>query len=131
MKPGLKVGDSYALTLEITEAMRGELLGQLVHPLYGTAAMVAHMEWAARQHVLPYLEPDEEYVGYRVDIRHRHPAPVGARVTVRATVTDLSSDRVTCHAEATCGEVLLGEATVIQARVNPSLLYQKAAYLST
>ena len=63
MRDGLKVGEQVELTITVDERMRASLLGQPVHPLYGTAAMIEHMEWAARQHILPYLAPGEEGVG--------------------------------------------------------------------
>ncbi|MGE0199903.1 MAG: thioesterase family protein [Candidatus Melainabacteria bacterium] len=97
MKPGLHTGDVKTLEVVVTEAMAPGANGWLiagepchtVHPLYSTAAMLTHMEWTARQHLLPYLEAGEESAGTAIDLRHTAPTPVGATVRIQSTLTHL------------------------------------------
>jgi len=117
MRSGLSVGDKAEISIKVDDSMRASLLGKPVHPLYGTSAMIEHMEWAARQHILPYLEPGEEGVGYHVNVKHLAPAPIGAEVQIRSTVTELAPKRVTSHVEAWWNGTLIGEGHLVQALV--------------
>jgi fluoroacetyl-CoA thioesterase len=123
MRAGLAVGQQIEISITVDERMRASLLGQPVHPLYGTAAMIEHMEWAARQHILPYLEPGEEGVGYHVDVKHIAPAPIGATITIRSTVSQVQPRRVTSQVEAWWGHTQIGQGTLVQALVIAETLY--------
>lgn len=125
MKPGLQAGAAYEFSVQVTEAMTARLEGREIHPFYGTTSMIAHMEWAARQHILPYLEPGEEGVGYHVEVRHLRPTPVGGTVTIRSTVSDVSADRVTSRVEAWSDSGPVGEGTLTQAIVPLEVLYDR------
>ncbi len=123
MRDGLKVGEQVELSITVDERMRASLLGQPVHPLYGTAAMIEHMEWAARQHILPYLEPGEEGVGHHVAVKHLAPAPIGAVIRIQSTVSEIQPRRVTSQVKAWWESTLIGEGTLIQALVLTEKLY--------
>src|SRR6516225_11484224 len=53
-------------------------------PIFSTPAMIAVMEWAASKAMLPYCEEGEISVGTAINIEHRAPTAVGARVTSEA-----------------------------------------------
>jgi fluoroacetyl-CoA thioesterase len=122
VKPGLEIGSVKTITVETTQAMRaGFDLGDDfldVHPLYGTAPMVSHMEWAARQHLLPVLEDHEEGVGLEVQLTHLKPVQLGKTVRVEAKLTDYTEKRLGCDVTVYCDERLVGQGRVIQAVVN-------------
>ena len=88
----ITIGHTYEFTAVVTEAMKASLHGVPVHDLYGTTAMIAHMEWAARQHILDSLEPGEEGVGYAIHVTHLNPTPIGATVRVRSEVTGVVTE---------------------------------------
>ena len=117
MKTGLAVGHTYEYSLQVTEAMKARFGEVEVHDLYSTASMITHMEWAARQHILPYLEPGEEGVGYHIDVKHLNPTPIGAMVRVKSTVTQIEPKRVISFVEAWNDETKIGEGTITQALV--------------
>ncbi len=123
MKPGLQVGHHFEFSIQITDAMRPQFGAQVIHPLYATASMLNHMEWAARQHVLPYLEPDEESVGYHIDLKHLAATPVGSTVRVCSTVTRVKARKVISRVEAWCGARKIGEGLLTQALVRKHQLY--------
>lgn len=124
MKPGLVLGHTHETTIVVTAQMQAQFPDGPVHALYSTAAMIQHMEWAARQHILPYLEPGEEGVGYHVDVKHLAPAPLGSTVRIRSTVTNIQPRRITSHVEAWLNQTLLGAGHLTQAVVPLSILHQ-------
>ncbi len=91
--------------------------GGVVHRVYGTAAMVRDMEYAARLVLLDLLEADEEGVGAEVWCRHLAPVPVGATVELAATAVEQAPRRLVCEVKARSGGVLVGEGRVVQAVV--------------
>lgn len=125
MKPGLQIGERFEFSIQVREEMQPQFEGQVIHPLYSTAAMINHMEWAARQHILPYLEPDEEGAGYQIDLKHLAATPLGAIVKIRSTVTQVSALKVTSQVEAWHGETQIGSGTLVQAVVPKAKLYQQ------
>src|SRR6478672_9369587 len=77
MKPGMKPGRTAMVEVVVDATMFAAFEGRVVHPVYGTAAMIAHMELAGRRIILPYLEPHEEGVGYEIAVRHLAPTVAG------------------------------------------------------
>lgn len=65
-----------------------------------TPSLVWFLEHAARDAVLPWLEPGESTVGLEVDIRHVAPTPLGHRVTCTARVIGVEGRRITFQVEA-------------------------------
>jgi predicted thioesterase len=126
MRAGLSVGHRFEFSIQVTEAMRPQFGEQIIHPLYATASMLNHMEWAARQHVLPYLEPDEESVGYHIDLKHLAATPVGATVRIASTVTQVKARKVVSRVEAWHGHRKIGDGFLTQALVRKDQLYTAA-----
>lgn len=115
MREGLQPGAEAQVSIVVTPEMVAEFeeLG-LVHPVYSTWAMVRHMELASRKIILPYLEPDEEAVGYAVSVTHLAPTPVGMRVTVTARLEQIEGNRIVCAVEARNELTRIGEGTHVQ-----------------
>lgn len=118
MKPGLRPGATAELEVTVEDSMvaRFDTLG-LVHPVYATWAMVRHMEEASRRLILPYLEPDEDAVGWSVEVVHLAPTPLGMRVVVRAILDRLEERRVYTRVEAFNERTKVGEGRHVQALV--------------
>ncbi len=123
MKPGLAVGQTYEFSVAVRPEMQAQFGDTVIHPLYSTAAMIQHMEWAARQHLLPYLEPGEEGAGYHVDVKHLAATPIGASVTIRATVAEIQPGKVICRVEAWNEHAKIGDGLFTQAIVPLDKLY--------
>lgn len=118
MKPGLQPGATAELEVTVEDSMvaRFDSLG-LVHPVYATWAMVRHMEEASRKLILPYLGPDEDAVGWLVEVVHLAPTPLGMRVVVRAILDRLEEHRVYTRVEAFNERTKVGEGRHVQALV--------------
>ena len=84
-------------------------LGEDVKPSLATPRMILWMEYAARDAVLPHLEPGQDTVGVRVDVRHLAATPLGAEVTYRATVSKVEDRRITFDVEARDGAEIIGK----------------------
>jgi fluoroacetyl-CoA thioesterase len=84
-------------------------LGEDVKPSLSTPRMILWMEYAARDAVLPRLEPGQDTVGVRVDVRHLAATPLGAEVTYRATVSKVEESRITFDVEARDGAEIIGQ----------------------
>ena len=95
-RPG--VGDRAVHEVTVTDQMTARLFDREVHPVYGTAWMVRHVEEAGRLLVEPLLGPDEEATGYEIHLVHERPAAVGDHLTITARVSQV--DERTCRIEA-------------------------------
>lgn len=65
-----------------------------------TPWLIWFLEHAAREAVLPWLEPDESTVGLEIDLRHLAPTPLGHTVTCSARVIHIEGARFTFQLEA-------------------------------
>ncbi len=131
MREGLTPGARAEVTLVVTPQMTAEFedLGP-VHPVYSTWSMVRHMELACRKIILPYLEPDEEAVGYSISVTHLAPTPVGMRVTVSARLAQIDGSRIVCTVEAANELTRIGEGTQIQVVLPRQRLAARIAQMS-
>jgi fluoroacetyl-CoA thioesterase len=114
MKPGMEVGQQATITAIVTPEMFAQFEGKLVHPAYSTVSMVYHMEWAARQIILPYLEDHEEGIGGGIAAKHMAPTPEGAELTVTATLREVKGKAVICDVIVYNGKAVAGEGEVTQ-----------------
>jgi fluoroacetyl-CoA thioesterase len=125
MKKGLEIGTTARVTDVVTPTMQPAFAGAVVHPVYGTVAMVYHMEWAARQVILPFLSDDEEGIGTGVKVRHLHPAPIGTEIEAKAICTSIHDNVITCDVEVWAMNHLIGEGSVEQRIVLRKSLHER------
>ncbi|EIT85808.1 hypothetical protein A374_08234 [Fictibacillus macauensis ZFHKF-1] len=125
MKPGIKIGDEAVITATVTPEMFAQFEGSLVHPAYSTVSMVYHMEWAARQIILPFLEEGEEGIGGGVSAKHLAPTPEGMNLTITATVTELTGKTVVCKVKVANEKMVVGEGDVTQYILSKEKITQK------
>jgi predicted thioesterase len=100
MKPDFTPGLTAEVRFTVTESMLAGFEGEVIHPVLGTVWLVYHLELAGRRIILPYLEAHEEGIGHAISLVHRAPAPLGSTVTVIATLTSYSGNRVVTALEA-------------------------------
>ncbi|TCP29241.1 putative thioesterase [Scopulibacillus darangshiensis] len=125
MKPGMKIGQKATITDTVTQKMVAQFEGTVVHPAYSTVSMVYHMEWAARQIILPFLEEHEEGIGGAVNAKHIAPTPVGEDITVTATLTELKGRAVITEVEVHNSKGLAGKGEVTQFILNKDEITHK------
>lgn len=105
LRPGLKN--------KIIRIVRGEhtakFLGSGGVNVLATPMMITWMEECARLLADKHLGEGKTTVGTRVDIQHKAPAPVGARVTVEAELVSVEGRRLVFKVRAYSGSVVIGE----------------------
>lgn len=125
MRP-IPAGYTATFTLTVTPEMTVDFeeLGQ-VHPVYATYWMAKHMELVGRKVLLPFLEPQEEGIGYAVNVRHLAPALPGMHLTVRGEHLRTAGNRlyVRCEVHNAWGE-LVGDGETTQV-ILPSQVIQE------
>jgi len=127
MKPGMEVGQTATITAQVTEDMFAQFEGNVVHEAYSTVSMVYHMEWAARQIILPYIEDHEEGIGAAVSVKHVAPTAVGTNVYVTAKLTELKNNVIITEVEAKNDKGVIGAGKVTQAILPKEEIHQKLA----
>jgi fluoroacetyl-CoA thioesterase len=110
----MEIGQTAKVETTVTSDMFAQFEGKVVHPAYSTVSMVYHMEWAARQIILPYLEDHEEGIGGAVYVKHIAPSPEGSKVSVTATLTELIDNVVVTKVEAFNEKGIIGKGEVKQ-----------------
>ena len=87
------------------------------------------MELAARQIIIPFLEPDEEAVGTSVCVKHIAPTPVGMRVSIQAEIKEIKNKEVICYINAFNDIGKIGEGTQTQTVLSKNKLHNKISKL--
>ncbi|MCH7699995.1 MAG: thioesterase family protein [Chloroflexi bacterium] len=93
MKPELKPGVSDEQTITTTAEMGIVHLGPDAPSMYSTPAMVSLIEGTCVRLLSRYVEAGEQSVGYRIDIRHLAPTPVGKQVTAKVALREVNGRR--------------------------------------
>jgi len=95
--------------LLVTPETAIDFLGDERARVLSTPHMIAWMEWAARDAILPFLDEKEDSLGTWVDVRHLAATPVGMSVEFTAEVTEVNGRRVMFRVEARDEKELIGE----------------------
>lgn len=90
-------GTSEETLIEVTKEMG---VPHLPIPMYSTPAMIGHFEGLCLRMLIPFQEPGETSVGYRVDVKHLAPTPVGQTVKIAAKLREQSDRKVVFDVEA-------------------------------
>ena len=96
MKP-IPDGTADEMTIETTAEMG---VKHLPVPMYSTPSMVGHFEGLCLKMMIPYLGPGESSVGYKVNIKHNAPTPIGMKVTIKAKAIESTERKAVFEVEA-------------------------------
>src|SRR5580765_6484872 len=80
--------------------------------IYSTPNMIGLMEWAAANAMLPYLDEGEISVGTAINIEHRAPTTIGARVKADAVLESSDGRFLVFRVIAHNGKAEIGRGTV-------------------
>ena len=95
----------------VTEQDAISFLGEDVKPSLASPRMIGHMEFTARDAVLPHLEPGQDTVGTHVNVSHLAATPLGDEVTYRATLIVVEGRKLTFEVEARDSRQVVGQGT--------------------
>ncbi len=76
--------------------------------VYATPAMVAFMEYTAKELIKPALEEHETTVGTKIDVRHLKPTNISKEVRAVATITKVEERKITLKVEVFEEDMLIG-----------------------
>lgn len=117
------------MRVRVTEEMTARFFDCRIHPLYATFALIEHAEYAARQVILPFLEPDEDAVGSAVEIEHLDATPVGWIVEITARLESVEGRSITCRIEARNRNGIIARGSQRQRVVSREKLLRRIAEL--
>lgn len=117
------------MRLRVTPEMTARFFDCTIHPVYATFAIVEHGEYAARQAIIGFLEPEEDAVGAHVELEHLAPAPVGAVVEITARVTEVEGRSIVCAITARWNGEMIAHGTNRQRVVSKRKLEERIASL--
>ncbi len=84
----------------VTPEKTATAVGSGLVPVFATPYMVAMMENAASDSLIPHLEPGESSVGTHLDIAHSAASPVGIKVWAESVVTCVEGRKITFQVRA-------------------------------
>ncbi|MGC2694800.1 MAG: thioesterase family protein [Candidatus Angelobacter sp.] len=96
-------------------------------PIYSTPNMIGLMEWAAANALLPHCDEGEISVGTAINIEHRAPTTIGARVKAEAVLESNAGRFYVFRVTAHNGAAEIGRGTVTRAFVNPAKVAERHA----
>lgn len=111
MADQLQVGMTFEKSLTVTEPLTAAQLHRRGIYVMSTPEMVRLVEHCALEGVQPFLQPDQNSVGTRVELRHLGGTPMGMRITARTTLVEIDRRRLVFHAEVHDELEKVGEGT--------------------
>lgn len=99
MADQLRVGLTFEKSITVDESHAARHLAGKGIRVFSTPEMVRLMEECALEGTLPYLQPDQNTVGIRVEMRHLAATPVGMKATARCTLVEIDRRRLVFRAE--------------------------------
>lgn len=130
MKPGLAIGQTHTIEIEVTPHMVACFEDKLVHNLYSTSALTHHIELVARRLLVPFLEEDEECIGCNFEIAHLAMTLPGMRVVIEATIAEIRENKVVTNIEASNIRGKLARGSITQAVVDSGWLQNRMKEIS-
>lgn len=124
MEFNLETGITYTAKQKVEFKDTAAQYGSGLVEVFATPAMIALMENAALNTVLPYLGEDYNTVGFEVNIRHIKPTPVGMHVECTATLIEIDGKKLVFKLEAKDEEGKIGEGTHIRYIINSKKFMQ-------
>ena len=94
MADQLQVGMTFEKTITVTEALTAQHLAGQGIGVFSTPELVRFVEICALAGVRPFLQPGQDTVGTKVDIKHLAATPIGMRVTARCTLVEIDRRRM-------------------------------------
>lgn len=111
MSEQLRAGMVFEKTMIVSEAVAARHLAGKGVSVLSTPELVRFVEECALEGVLPSLQPNQNTVGTRVDVRHMAATPMGMKVTARCTLVEIDRRRLAFTIEVHDELEKVGEGT--------------------
>lgn len=93
MKAEFAPGAEEAVTITTTPEMGITHLGPDVPSMYSTPSMVGLIEGTCVRLMSRYVDPGEQSVGFRIDVKHLAPTEIGKQVTSTVRLREVNGRR--------------------------------------
>ena len=93
MKAEFVPGIEDEMTIATTPDMGITHLGPNVPSMYSTPSMIGLIEGTCVRLIGRYVDPGEQSVGYRVDVKHLAPTVIGKSVTAKVRLREVNGRR--------------------------------------
>ena len=123
LEPGLKGCAETVVVHENTAAA----VGSGAQEVFATPSMIALMEKAALETVLPYLAEGESTVGTEIHVTHGAAIPVGFPVVAEAELVAVDRRKLSFRVCARSGDEVIGQGTHTRFIINAEKFMQKVA----
>lgn len=119
MKDGITPGLLHKQNYVTTPEMRARQLGFNVPLVLSTPSMIGLMERTCVELLTPFMDENEQTVGFHVDVKHLAPTRIGQSVTITATLLEIKDKRFRFAVEAMNDQgVKVGEGIHRRALIN-------------
>jgi fluoroacetyl-CoA thioesterase len=116
----IPLGATATKEIVVTREMTVAHFHEEMPEVFGTPIMIYHMEVTSSEAIQEYLPEGWVSVGTLVNVLHLAATPVGDKVTLRATVTEVGDHTITFAVEAHDSAEKIGEGTHVRAAVELS-----------
>ena len=117
MKDSLRPGITGEKRIVVEPRYAISFMGPDVPGVLASPWMLLFMEHAARDSVLPHLDPGEDTVGIGFQFEHIAAAPIGSAVTATAELTTVDGRQLHFRIEARDDHEVIGRGTHVRAAV--------------
>ena len=117
MKDSLRPGITGEKRIVVESRYAISFMGPDVPGVLASPWMLLFMEHAARDSVLPHLEPGEDTVGVGFQFEHMAAAPIGANVTATSELTVVEGRQLHFRIEARDEHEVIGRGSHVRAVV--------------
>lgn len=100
MKRHPRIGETGELSFVVTEQHVIDFADEQMPAVLCTPWLIWFLEHAAREAILPLLEPGESTVGVHVDVEHLAPTPAGHEVVCTARVINTDEQVISFQFDA-------------------------------
>lgn len=111
MKEIVCVGQVYTAHRQVTEKDTALYLGSGDLEVFGTPALIAFMEYAAKELLKPSLSDEETSVGIEIQVKHLKANKRGDALRAEAKIMAVDGKRISFHVEVFQGDTLVGAGT--------------------
>ena len=121
----IEIGLKGRIETVVCDSNTAAAVGSGMVPVFATPFMIALMEGAAANTVLPCLAEDEGTVGTHLNVSHTAATPIGMKVWAEATVTEVNGKILTFDVAAYDEAGEIGRGTHQRAIIKPEKFLAK------
>ncbi len=121
----LQTGIKGFAEVQVVPANTAAAVGSGALEVFATPSMIALIEKAALESVLPFLSEGESTVGTEIHVTHDAATPLGYTVTAESELIEIDRRRLVFKVQARVGDEIIGKGTHTRFIVSSEKFMQK------